>query len=74
MLFEDSAAIIGLLVAMTGIFRADHACMYWMDGAASLIMGLILGGTAIWLAYPQVKRVFVEAESLKVHAATHQRD
>lgn len=50
-LFEDSAAIIGLLVAMAGIFLADHTGMYWMDGAASLIIGLILGGTAIWLAY-----------------------
>jgi cation diffusion facilitator family transporter len=49
-LFEDSAAMIGLLVAMIGIFLADQTGLFWLDGLASVIIGLILGGTAIWLA------------------------
>ncbi|MEQ5835320.1 cation diffusion facilitator family transporter [Marinobacter sp. NFXS9] len=50
-LFEDSAAIVGLVVAIVGIYLADNTGLLWMDGVASVIIGLILGGTAIWLAY-----------------------
>lgn len=46
-LFEDSAAIIGLLVAMIGIFLADKTGLLWLDGLASVIIGLILGGTEV---------------------------
>ncbi|HDZ37610.1 MAG TPA: cation transporter [Marinobacter sp.] len=67
-LFEDSAAIIGLLVAMAGIFLADHTGMYWMDGAASVIIGLILGGTAIWLAYETKGLLIGEAANKPVVA------
>lgn len=49
-LFEDSAAIAGLLVAALGVW-ASHA---WgdprIDGAASIVIGLILGGVAMLLA------------------------
>jgi cation diffusion facilitator family transporter len=50
-LFEDSAAILGLALAFFGVFlsaRTGHAVY---DGVASILIGLILGGTAIWLAY-----------------------
>ena len=49
-LFEDSAAIMGLLVAAAGIALAQVTGLLWMDGAASIVIGLILGGTAVWLA------------------------
>ncbi|MAE94783.1 MAG: cation transporter [Deltaproteobacteria bacterium] len=49
-LFEDSAAIAGLVVAALGIGLAQTTGLLWMDGAASIVIGLILGGTAIWLA------------------------
>jgi cation diffusion facilitator family transporter len=50
-LFEDSAALLGLLVAFVGIFLAQVTGEPRFDAAASLMIGLILGGTAIWLAY-----------------------
>ena len=50
-LFEDSAAMLGLVVAFAGVFLADKTGIPSFDGAASIIIGLILGGTAAWLAY-----------------------
>ena len=50
-LFEDSAAMLGLLVAFCGIMLAQWTGYLYFDGAASVIIGLILVGTAIWLAY-----------------------
>ncbi|MCK5091695.1 MAG: cation transporter [Gammaproteobacteria bacterium] len=50
-LFEDSAAMLGLLVAFVGIALAQYTGFLYFDGLASIIIGLILIGTAIWLAY-----------------------
>ena len=50
-LFEDSAAMLGLVVAFIGIWLSQITGMPIFDGAASIVIGLILGGTAIWLAY-----------------------
>ncbi|MCU7960653.1 MAG: cation diffusion facilitator family transporter [gamma proteobacterium symbiont of Bathyaustriella thionipta] len=50
-LFEDSAAMLGLLVAAVGIGLSQYTGILYFDGIASVIIGLILGGTAIWLAY-----------------------
>jgi len=50
-LFEDSAAMLGLLVAFCGIALTQWTRYLYFDGAASIIIGLILVGTAIWLAY-----------------------
>lgn len=50
-LFEDSAAMLGLLVAFVGIALTQYTDILYFDGAASVIIGFILVGTAIWLAY-----------------------
>ncbi len=50
-LFEDTAAMLGLMVAFLGIVLTQLTGQLWYDGAASVIIGLILVGTAIWLAY-----------------------
>lgn len=50
-LFEDSAAILGLLVAIVGIALSDISGILYFDGIASILIGFILVGTAIWLAY-----------------------
>jgi len=50
-LFEDSAAMLGLLVAFAGVLLSQLTGIHEFDGIASVIIGLILGGTAIWLAY-----------------------
>ncbi len=50
-LFEDSAAMLGLLVALAGIALSQYTGNPVFDGLASVVIGLILAGTAIWLAY-----------------------
>ena len=50
-LFEDSAAMLGLAVAFAGVALSQYTGILWFDAVASIIIGLILFGTAIWLAY-----------------------
>ena len=50
-LFEDSAAMLGLVVAFVGIALAEMLDMPVLDGVASLGIGLILAVTAALLAY-----------------------
>ena len=50
-LFEDTAAMLGLIVAFVGVALTDMTGILYFDGVASVIIGLILVGTAIWLAY-----------------------
>jgi len=50
-LFEDSAAMLGLVVAFAGILLSQLTGMLYFDAAASMLIGLILIATAAWLAY-----------------------
>lgn len=50
-LFEDSAALLGLLVALTALAIGQWTNNIYLDGVASIIIGLVLAGTATWLAY-----------------------
>jgi cation diffusion facilitator family transporter len=50
-LFEDTAAMLGLVAAMIGIACADKFGIVWADGAASVAIGVILAGTAAVMAY-----------------------
>ena len=50
-LFEDSAALLGLLVALAGVGLSQLTGILIFDGIASVIIGLILVGTAVWLAW-----------------------
>ncbi|PAU95499.1 cation transporter [Aliifodinibius salipaludis] len=50
-LFEDSAAMLGLIVAFIGIALGQYTGLHIFDGIASIIIGIILGITAAWLAY-----------------------
>jgi cation diffusion facilitator family transporter len=49
-LFEDSAALLGILIAACGTFAATHFQKPEFDGVASLLIGLVLGGVAMLLA------------------------
>jgi cation diffusion facilitator family transporter len=50
-LFEDTAAILGLVVAFAGVGFSQALDRPVLDGAASVIIGLILAGTAAFLAW-----------------------
>ncbi len=49
-LFEDSAALAGLVIAAIGIWASHHYAEPRIDGAASIAIGLILAGVAVLLA------------------------
>ncbi|RWB55668.1 cation diffusion facilitator family transporter [Mesorhizobium sp.] len=49
-LFEDSAALLGLIVAFAGILSAELLDIPELDGAGSIGIAIILGATAIFLA------------------------
>ncbi len=49
--FEDTAAMLGLMIAFIGLLIADIYNLPVLDGVASIGIGLILAATAIFLAY-----------------------
>lgn len=67
-LFEDSAAMLGLVVAFVGIFLGQITGEPRFDGAASIVIGLILAGTAVWLAYETKSLLIGEAANRDVVA------
>ncbi len=48
-IFEDSAALIGIVLAAVGIYLSDHYGAYW-DGVASISIGVVLAIVAFVLA------------------------
>lgn len=71
-LFEDSAAILGLLLAFAGVALSQVTGIVYFDGIASVLIGLILLGTAIWLAY-ETKGLLI-GESANRHIVRGVRD
>ncbi len=65
-LFEDTAAMIGLVVALIGIFAAEMLNMPVLDGAASIGIGIVLAGTAMALAYETKALLIGESASKEV--------
>ncbi len=50
-LFEDTAAMLGLIAALVGIALADALDAPVLDAVASMVIGVILAATALVLAY-----------------------
>ncbi len=50
-LFEDTAAMLGLVTAFVGLLAVQHLHWAWADAAASIAIGVILAVTAIGLAW-----------------------
>jgi divalent metal cation (Fe/Co/Zn/Cd) transporter len=65
-LFEDSAAMLGLIVAFVGILLYQITGIIYFDGIASILIGVILGGTAIWLAYETKSLLIGESANKQV--------
>jgi cation diffusion facilitator family transporter len=67
-LFEDSAALAGIVVAFAGILIGQLTGAIWLDGAASIAIGLILAVTAWVLAYETKGLLIGESASPRVVA------
>jgi len=50
-LFEDSAALVGILIAFLAIFLGHLLSNPYLDGIGSLLIGIVLGIVALFLAY-----------------------
>jgi cation diffusion facilitator family transporter len=70
-LFEDSAAMLGLLIAFIGILLTQITRNALWDGIASVIIGLILAFTAIWLAYETKSLLIGEGADPDIIDAIH---
>jgi cation diffusion facilitator family transporter len=49
-LLEDTAALIGILIAALGIYLSDRLQRFEIDGIASILIGMVLAATASVLA------------------------
>lgn len=65
-LFEDTAALAGLVVAFAGIWLSEVTGILIFDGIASITIGGILGITAAWLAYETKSLLIGESAAPKV--------
>ena len=65
-LLEDSAAMIGLIVAFTGIFLGQLLDMPVLDGAASIGIGMVLTVAAVILAIETKGLLIGESADMKM--------
>jgi len=49
--FEDSAALLGIVIAFVGIFIGQQLHNLYADGLASIMIGVVLGCVSFFLAY-----------------------
>ena len=67
-LFEDSAALLGLVVALAGVAGTEFLHVPVLDGVASVVIGVILCGTAGFLGYQCQSLLMGEAAAPEVRA------
>lgn len=58
---EDSTAILGLFIAFAGVLLSDEFGIYYFDGAASVLIGLLLSLVALFLGYESKSLLIGEA-------------
>ena len=71
-LFEDSAALLGLLAAALGVMAAHVWSIEWADAGASLVIAGILAAAAMLLAHETKGLLIGEAASKNVVAGIRQ--
>ena len=57
-LCEDTADLIGLILAFLGIYLGHRLSSHYADGIASILIGAVLAGVAVFLVY-QSKRLLL---------------
>ncbi len=67
-LFEDSAAMLGLLIAFLGIFCSQAFALPMLDGIASICIGIVLAMVAVVLARESKGLLLGESASPEVIA------
>lgn len=70
-LLENGAAIAGIIAAALGLLLAQLTHNPFYDGAASVLIGIILGFTAALLAYESKALLIGEAADPNIVAALH---
>ena len=68
-LFEDSAALVGLLIALVGTAAADLLELPVLDGVASIAIGLVLAVVALFLAQESKALLIGEGASREIVAS-----
>jgi divalent metal cation (Fe/Co/Zn/Cd) transporter len=68
-LFEDSAAMLGIAIAFIGTFAADRLGMPVLDGVAAIGISLVLAATAVMLARESKELLIGEPASARVTAS-----
>jgi divalent metal cation (Fe/Co/Zn/Cd) transporter len=71
-LFEDSAAMIGLGVAFLGVFLGERFDNPYFDGMASVVIGIILAVVAVFLARQSKGLLIGEAVDPRIRDSVYQ--
>ncbi|WP_375691344.1 cation diffusion facilitator family transporter [Pseudooceanicola sp. LIPI14-2-Ac024] len=71
-LFEDSAALLGLFIAFLGLLASQHLGWHWADGAASIGIAAVLALAAAGLAHETRSLLIGEAAAPETRAAIRQ--
>jgi cation diffusion facilitator family transporter len=65
-LLEDTAALLGLVVALVGVYLANASGNSFYDAGASIVIGVILAGVAMFLVYESRSLLVGEAAGSEV--------
>ncbi|KZC22432.1 cation transporter [Rhodanobacter thiooxydans] len=68
-LFEDSAALVGIVIGVVGTFAATTLALPAADGIASILIGLLLAVVAALLARESKSLLIGERGDRRLHAA-----
>ncbi len=69
---EDTAALLGLIVAFLGVYLGHRYEAPYMDGVASIIIGLILAVVALFLTYESRGLLIGESADRKIINHVHE--
>jgi cation diffusion facilitator family transporter len=71
-LFEDSAALVGIVIAAIATYFSWSLKLPWIDGAGSILIGAVLAIVAVLLARESKELLIGERASPELSAAVHQ--